>query len=97
MSEDLARRLPHYPVPVVVIGRLAVDHRNQGLGIGEFLLLDAIRRVEHASNAIGIYAVVVEARNDQVRNFYQRYGFRPFQFSSNRLFLPLQTFVRLGL
>ena len=94
---ELARRLPHYPVPAAVIGRLAVDHRSQGRGLGEILLLDAIRRVVRASNAIGVYAIVVDAKNDRARAFYERYGFRPFPSTPRRLFLPLHTFEKLGL
>ena len=97
LPAELARRLPHYPVPAAVIGRLAVDHRNQGRGLGEILLLDATRRVVRASNAIGVYAIVVDAKNERARAFYERYGFRSFPSTSRRLFLPLQTFERLGL
>ena len=96
LPAELARQLPHYPVPAAVIGRIAVDHRNQGRGIGEILLLDAIRRVVRASNAIGVYAIVVDAKNDRARAFYERYGFRTFPSTSRRLFLPLQTFEKLG-
>ena len=97
LPAELVRRLPHYPVPAAVIGRLAIDHRSQGRGPGEILLLDAIRRVVHASNAIGVYAVVVDAKNDRARAFYERYGFRSFPSTPRRLFLPLQTFEQLGL
>ena len=97
LPAELARRLPHYPVPAAVIGRLAVDRRSQGRGLGEILLLDAIRRVVRASDAIGVYAVVVDAKNDRAHAFYGHYGFRPFPSTSCRLFLPLQTFEKLGL
>ena len=96
LPAELARRLPHYPVPAAVIGRLAVDHRNQGRGLGEILLLDAIRRVVRASDAIGVYAIVVDAKNDRARAFYERYGLSSFPSTSRRLFLPLQTFEKLG-
>ena len=92
----LAKRLPHYPVPAAIIGRLAIDLRSQGQGLGEFLLLDAILRVVHASNAIGVYAVIVDAKNDQAAAFYKRYGFMPFPSTSSRLFLPLRTFEKLN-
>jgi len=93
----MAKRLPHYPVPAAVIGRLAVDRRRQGRGLGETLLLDAIRRVARASATIAVYAIVVDAKHDRARAFYQRYGFRAFASLPHRLFLPLQTFERLGL
>ncbi len=94
---ELARRLPHYPVPAVVIGRLAVDRGHQGRGLGELLLLDAIRRVVRASDMVGVYAMVVDAKNDRALAFYERYGFRSFPSTARRLFLPLRTFEMLGL
>ena len=93
----LAKRLPHYPVPAAVLGRLAVDREQQGHGLGETLLIDAIRRVVRASTAIAIYAVVVDTENERARAFYERYGFRAFANAPRRLFLPLETFEKLGL
>lgn len=97
LPAELARRLPHYPVPAAVLGRLAVDLRSQGCGLGETLLLDATRRVIRASDAIGVYAVVVDALHERAAAFYERYGFRPFPSAPLRLFLPLRTFEKLGL
>ena len=93
----IAKRLPHYPVPAVVIGRLAVSRLFQGRGLGETLLLDAVRRIVRASATIAAYAVVVDAKNDAARAFYERYGFRPFPSNPRRLFLPLATFEKLRL
>ncbi|MDD9997874.1 MAG: GNAT family N-acetyltransferase [Rhodospirillaceae bacterium] len=92
-----AGRLPHYPVPAAVIGRLAVDLRSQGSGLGEILLLDAVRRVVRAGDALGVYAVVVDALHERASAFYERYGFMPFPSRPLRLYLPLRTFERLGL
>lgn len=97
LPASLAKRLPHYPVPAVVIGRLAVSRAFQGRGLGEMLLLDAIRRVVRASAVIAAYAVVVDAKNDPTRAFYERYGFRAFPSTPLRLFLPLETFEKLHL
>lgn len=97
LPAELARRLPHYPVPAAVIGRLAVDLGSQGSGLGEVLLLDAIHRVVRAGDAVGVYAVVVDALNDRASTFYERYGFVPFPSRPLRLYLPLQTFERLRL
>jgi len=93
----LAKRLPHYPVPAAVLGRLAVDRAQQGRGLGEMLLLDAIRRVVRASTTIAVHAIVVDAKNERARAFYERYGFRAFATGPRRLFLPLETFGKLGL
>ena len=97
LPADIAKRLPHYPVPAVVIGRLAVSRTFQGRGLGETLLLDAIRRVVRAGATIAAYAVVVDAKNDAARAFYERYGFQPFPSAPRHLFLPLQTFEKLHL
>ena len=97
LPTDLARRLPHYPVPAAVIGRLAVDVRNQGSGLAETLLLDAIHRIVRAADAIGVYAVVVDALHDRASAFYERYGFLPFPSQPLRLYLPVRTFEQLGL
>jgi len=93
----LAKRLPHYPVPAAVLGRLAIDREHQGRGLGETLLLDAIRRVVRASTTIAVYAIIVDAKNERAQAFYERYGFRTFASEPRRLFLPLETFEKLGL
>ena len=97
LPAEVAKRLPHYPVPAAVIGRLAVDLRSQGGGLGEVLLLDAIRRVVRAGDTIGVYAVVVDALHDRASAFYERYGFLPFPSRPLRLYLPLRTFEQLRL
>ena len=92
-----AKRLPHYPVPAAILGRLAVDGSSQGQGLGETLLLDAIHRIIRASATIAIHAVIVDAKGDRAVAFYEQYGFRAFPDERHRLFLPLETFERLGL
>lgn len=97
LPDELAKKLPHYPVPAVLIGRLAVDSTYQGKGLGEFLLLDAIHKVIGASSTIAVYAIVVDVKNDNARTFYERYGFKPFASLPRRLFMPVQTVEKLGL
>ena len=64
--EDVARRLPRYPVvPVALLGRFAVDTRLQGRGMGEYLLLDALRRALEASREVASIAVVVDAKGKE--------------------------------
>jgi ribosomal protein S18 acetylase RimI-like enzyme len=97
LPPTLSKRLPHYPVPAAVLGRLAVDRAHQGRGLGEALLLDAIRRTLRASMAMAVYAVIVDVKNDHAQAFYERYGFRAFARQPHRLFLPLETFEKLRL
>jgi predicted N-acetyltransferase YhbS len=70
------RNMPD-PIPVVVLGRLAVDQSLHGQGIGRALVRDAGLRVIHAAEAIGIRGVIVHALSAQAKNFYERVGFEP--------------------
>lgn len=65
------------PVPVAILGRLAVDRRDQGRGVGRSLLLDAVARVASVAEQVGIRALVVHAVSDEARAFYARFGFEP--------------------
>jgi len=89
-----AKRLPHYPVPAAMLGRLAVDRSHQGRRLGETLLMDAIRRTLRASDAMAVHAIIVDAKNEQAQAFYERYGFRSFVTTPRRLFLPRETFEK---
>ncbi len=82
-------RLPHYPVPVALLGRLAVDKNHQGQRLGTILLADAVPRVEQASTVMAVYAIVVDALNLSAAKFYQQFGFIAFPGQSLKLFLPL--------
>ncbi|MFO8034017.1 MAG: GNAT family N-acetyltransferase [Candidatus Bipolaricaulota bacterium] len=92
LPSDLTRRLPHYPVvPTTLLGRLAVDQRCRGQGLGEFLLMDALFRSSVHAQEVASYAVVVSAKNEAARSFYQKYGFQALSDNENRLFLPMST------
>ncbi len=97
LPAEAAKRLPHYPVPAAVLGRLAVDRSHQGRGLGEILLMDTIRRTLRASEALAVHAIIVDAKHGQAKAFYERYGFRSFVTTPRRLFLPLETFTKLPL
>ena len=64
------------PVPVVVLARLAVDTRAQGIGLGAAWLQDAVRRAVAVAENAGVRALLVHALNDHARRFYTRYGFQ---------------------
>jgi GNAT superfamily N-acetyltransferase len=95
LPENVARKLPRYnAIPVALIGRLARDERARGLGIGELLLADAVRRVLDVSRAIAVFAIVVDAKDDRAARFYEAFGFQPFPLlRPRRLFLPTATAV----
>jgi GNAT superfamily N-acetyltransferase len=82
-------RLPKYPVPIALLGRLAVDKHHQGQRLGTILLADAIQRIEQASEVLAVYAVVVDALNPSAAEFYRQFGFIEFFRYPLKLFLPL--------
>lgn len=95
LSPDQAKRLPHYPIPAVLLGRLAVDERHRGRRLGAFLLMDALDRVLRASTTLAVHAIVVDARDETAAAFYRKYGFVPFPATDRRLFLPMGTVRQL--
>jgi GNAT superfamily N-acetyltransferase len=82
------RNMPE-PIPVMILGRLAVDRRFQGRGLGKALLRDAILRTLQAADIAGIRAVLVHAKDDDARQFYARFGFLPSPLDPLTLMLPL--------
>lgn len=94
LPEQSRKKLPRYPLPAMRIGRLAVDIKYQGLGLGGRLLVDALRRAINLFDDIGIYSVLVDAKNESAVHFYEHYGFIRFSDRSNTLFLPIETILK---
>ena len=76
MPGRIRRNMPE-PVPVMILGRLAVDRRWQGQGLGQGLLRDAVMRTVNVSIQVGIRALLVHAISEDAKNFYLRHGFQP--------------------
>lgn len=91
LPENIKSKLPKYPIPIARIGRLGVDKDHKNQGIGGFLLHDAFSNVLSIADKIGVYAVVVDAKDDNAKSFYQNYGFIELQDSALTLFLPVDT------
>ncbi|MBV5261814.1 GNAT family N-acetyltransferase [Synechococcus moorigangaii CMS01] len=72
----IRRNMPH-PIPVMVIGRLAVDQAWQGQGLGKALLRDSILRILQAAEIAGIRAILVHAISPGAKQFYENCGFMP--------------------
>lgn len=90
LPPDLMKRLPRYgQLPVTLLGRLAVDRSVSGQGVGEFLLVDALRRSLAAAQQIAAMAVIVGAKDERAESFYRHFDFQPFQQTPLRLFLPM--------
>ena len=89
----LQTKLPRYPMPVALIGRLAIDLRAQGMRLGEALLIDALRRVVDAAGLVGCTGVIVDAKDDAAERFYTKYDFATISADTwpHRMFLPLAT------
>lgn len=77
LATSAVRRNMPDPVPVMVLARLAVAIRAQGLKLGAALLQDAVRRTVVVSSQAGVRALLVHALHDQARGFYEHYGFKP--------------------
>jgi predicted N-acetyltransferase YhbS len=94
--DDIARKLPRYPVvPATLLGRLAVEVSLRGKSMGEYLLMDALRRALLGSRQIASVAVIVDAKDDGAVTFYKRYDFTPFVGHPSRMFLPMGTIEKL--
>ncbi len=101
LPKDINKRLPPYPVPGYLIGRLARDirakgHLRDGLTIGQRLLDDAHLRALHASEHVAGVVVVVDPKDERATGFYGKFGYRPMELSEGagkppRMFLPLKT------
>jgi len=87
-------RLPRYPVPVVLLGRLAVDGRSHGQGVGQALLQHAMQLALITAEKIGVNAIVVDAKDEAAVAFYGRYGFQRFPDQALRLFLTTEIIRR---
>jgi GNAT superfamily N-acetyltransferase len=91
---DITRRLPRYPlIPATLIGRLAVDLRCHGKGYGRWLLADALYRAWRSE--IASFAVVVDAKDEGARRFYERESFLPFPDQPFKLFRPMADIAKL--
>jgi len=92
LPEPLAKKLPQYPVPVALIGRLAVDIGFQGKGLGAILLADACRKVAHASATLAVAGIVVDAKDATATAFYRHFGFLTMPGKPAGLLLPATAF-----
>jgi GNAT superfamily N-acetyltransferase len=89
MATSSVRRNMPDPVPVMVLARLAVDHRAQGIKLGASLLQDAVNRAVMVSQNAGVRALLVHALNDRAKAFYEHYGFQSSPLHPMTLLLRL--------
>ena len=89
-SLRIKKGLAHHPIPIMILARLAVDLNYQKKGIGKGLLKDAIFRTLQASQHAGIRAILVHAKNQKARNFYEQFDFEPSPIDPLKLMLLLK-------
>lgn len=90
-GEVLSGTSKHFPIPVCLIARLAVNSYEQGTGLGRSLLLDALQRTERASRSVAMRAVLVHALDEEAAGFYARFGFKPASTEPLMLMVPIET------
>ena len=78
-----------------MLGRLAVDKHHKGRGLGQLMLVDAMKKSYQASQQIASVALIVEAIDEGAVSFYQKFGFINFQSSQERLYLPMKTIEKI--
>ena len=89
LTEVERKKLPAYPVPCFRMGRLACRTDQRGLGIGKLLLGCAVDRCLKARQQVAAYALLVDAKDDVAKAFYEHFGFKTFQDAPLTLYLPL--------
>lgn len=92
LPESAIKKLPRYKsLPTILIGRFAIDIRYQGIGIGEKLLTNALVRSFELSEKVGCFAVIVDAKDENSSNFYEKHGFIKTKNNPLRLYIPMLT------
>ncbi len=86
VSKGLAR----HPIPVMLLARLAIDRAEQGKGLGKALLKDALLRTAQAADIAGIRALLVHAKDDEARAWYEQFDFEPSPTDPYHLFLLMK-------
>jgi len=96
IPDSFKKRLPetYSSIPATLLGRLAVDKRYHGQGIGKVLLIDALKRSFIISKSIGSFAVVVDPLDKEAECFYKKYGFIKLP-DSGKMFLPMKIINQL--
>ncbi|HZR29930.1 MAG TPA: GNAT family N-acetyltransferase [Terriglobales bacterium] len=96
LPQEVSRKLPKYPqVPATLLGRLAISNSFKGQKLGEFLLIDALHRALLHSQQVASAALVVDAKDERAKTFYEYFNFMSFPGIQNRLFLLMQTIEQL--
>ncbi|UJF28788.1 GNAT family N-acetyltransferase [Kaistella sp. 97-N-M2] len=95
-SEHIQKKLPrsYNAVPTTLLGRLAIDKKHQGKGLGKIFLIDALKRCYEISKEIGSFAVVVDPIDEEAEKFYKKYDFIKLP-TSQKVFIAAKTLQEL--
>lgn len=93
--KEYSKGIPQYPIPAVLIGKLAVDENIEGQGLGSRLLIDALQRILAASEKVAVKAVIVDAIDEEAKGYYLHFGFIELPGHALKLFLPIETIDQL--
>jgi GNAT superfamily N-acetyltransferase len=94
-TERAKKGLARYPIPLILLARLAVDVSLQGKKIGSALLKDALLRAASAADTIGARAVLVHAKDDDAKGFYEHFNFEPSPSDPYHLMLIMKELLRI--
>ena len=94
--DHVRRKLPRHPMPVIHLGRLAVDRKCRGIRLGETLLIDALQRSHKLAQTVGVFAVEVIAVDQAAKSFYLKYGFVPLLDDPQHLYMSMKTINALA-
>lgn len=97
LPQQLAKKLPHYPVPVFLLAQLAVHSEHCRQGIGKITLIKSLEHFYHINTHMPAYAVIVDCLNNSAKQFYEKFGFKPLNITNDRtrLYLPMKTIKQL--
>ena len=97
LPEMLAKKLPYYPVPVFLIGQLAVNREYQGYGLEKITLIKALEYLWNINQRMRAFAVIVDCLNENSKQFYSKYGFEALSEFENktRMYTPMETISQL--
>ena len=97
LPANLAKKLPHYPVPVFLIAQLAINEIQQGKGLGKITLIKALEYLWQVNSQMTAYAVIIDCLNDNIKNFYEKYGFQVLGKHNNmiRMYIPMKVIGNL--
>lgn len=86
---EISAGLGNYPIPIILLARLAIDKNQKGKGLGKFLMHDALLRAVRASEIAGLRAFLVHAKDVSAKTFYEKLGFEPSPHNEFHLFLKM--------